>query len=131
MSTARENHTKKPHLVVFPNHLLAILGFATRALLLCQFVLAGLKLSLSLLPRASRHLMLGNIVNVGEQSLQVTYPALQRIDAAGVVVVVGEIRPLIELGFCVALTGLEGAVLLEWLRRGGCVIGSVCVLALL
>jgi hypothetical protein len=118
-------------LVVFPNHLLPVFGLSACIKLLRQLVLACLQFSFPLLPCASRHLVFLYAVHVREEALQVSYPALERIGAASVLVIVGEVRSPVVLGLLVVLARLEGAVFLECLGRGRCIARGLVVLALL
>jgi hypothetical protein len=51
-----------------------------------------------------------------EKALQIAYPALERIGAAAIVIIVRKVRSPVVLRSLVALAGLEGAVLFERLR---------------
>jgi hypothetical protein len=75
--------------------------------------------------------MLFYAIHMCEEALQVSYPALERIGAAAVLVIVGEVRALVVLGLLVVLAWLEGAVLLERFGRGGGILGVFDVFALL
>lgn len=75
--------------------------------------------------------MLLHAVHMREEALQVPYPALERIGAASVLVIVGEVRSPVVLGLLVVLAGLEGPVFLEGLRCGRDIAWRLVVLALL
>ena len=61
--------------------------------------------------------MIPNIVDMGKESFQVSYPALERIGAGTLVDVAGDVWSLLKL--LVALAGLEGVVFLERLSGRG------------
>ena len=66
-----------------------------------------------------------------EEALQVPYPALERIGAAPVLVIVGEVWSPVVLGLLVVLAGLERAMFLESLGSGRGISWRLVVLALL
>jgi hypothetical protein len=115
--------------MILPNHLLPVLVLPVCADLLRQLVLARLQFSLSLLPCARRHFVFFHAVHVHHEALQVSYPALERIDAAAVLVIVGKVGALAVRGL--ALAGLEGAVLLEGFGRRCGISGRFGVFAFL
>jgi hypothetical protein len=115
--------------MILSNHLLPVLVFPACGDLLRQLVLARLQFSLSFLPRARRHLVLLYTIHMHHEALQISYPALERIDAAAVLVIVGKVGALAVRRL--ALSGLKGAVLFEWFGRRGGVSGGFGVFAFL
>jgi hypothetical protein len=101
--------TEEADLVVLSNHLLPVLRLARLHRLLGQFVLAGFKLALALDPRAGRHLVLGDILHVCQQALQVTDPALERIGTGTISIVFVGIGPLVLFGVGTRFLGGGGA----------------------
>jgi hypothetical protein len=75
-----------------------VLRFACLHRLLSELVLTGFKLALALDPRTSRHLVLGHILHVCKQALQVADPALERVGTGAVSFVVGGIGSLVLSG---------------------------------
>lgn len=76
--------TKEPNLVIFPNHLLPVLGLPSLHRLLLQLMLARLQLPLALYPRARAHLVLGHVVHVREEALQVADAVFERVGRGAV-----------------------------------------------
>ena len=68
--------TKESHLVVLSNHLRPVFCLSASLKLLHQLMLASLQFSFSFHSSAGRHLVVSYMVDVFEQTLQVSYATL-------------------------------------------------------